>query len=526
MQIPLLYEILGEVTITQLLTATLFLLIALYYVYATRHHGVWEKLGVPGPKPWPIIDHKLELKGGADAAVKKWFKIYGNTFGAYGLLPHRAVLFTKDLSLVKEILVKDFDNFMERSRARQTRSTLKYGLTSITGDKWKRTRHVTSPMFTGSRLKIILRHICDSAETLTKLARLNSQKGQLIPLKFFATKFATEVIARIAFGVETHAVSEEETEFAYYARNIVIFNSKFLSNVNKVGQYFPHIENILRIFNVSTDFVRKEADEYFVSLLTSTIEDRKRKGLVSGNDKPRDLLDMMIKAGVENNDPRLADPESKSLSHDEILGNSIMLIMAGVETVSTTFQSLFYCLALHEDIQEKVIAEIDQVFPKGTPVDYEQLKDLKYTEQVINECLRLFPLVSTIMRVAAETKTYGNITIPKGTFVHITLGEIMKDPEHWPDPEKFDPDRFSPENKAGRDPLAFVPFGYGPRICLGMRLAIMELKTVLVYLLREQRFILSDKTEPKKGTKLKMDMSGVFLLRPRTPIKLESVPRE
>ncbi|BFZ14779.1 hypothetical protein BsWGS_17818 [Bradybaena similaris] len=525
MQIPVLYEVVGDVSPTLFLTAALTLLFVVYYVYATRHHGVWEKLGVPGPKPWPIIDHMLELKGGADAAVRKWYHVYGNTFGAYGLIPHHAVLFTKDLPLVKEILVKDFDNFMERSRPRKTTSTLKYGLTSVSGDRWRRTRHVTSPMFTGSRLKTILRHVCDSAGTLTQLAKLNSSKGQLISLKSFASKFSTEVIARIAFGVESHAVSEEESEFAYNARNIVIFDSKFQNYMNKIRQYFPHIDNILRILNINTDFVKEETDKYFVSVLESTIKDRKSKDLGLGNDKPRDLLDMLMKAAVEDNDPRLADSESKSLSHDEILGNSIMLILAGVETVSTTFQSLLYCLALHEDIQDKVIAEIQQVFPKGTDVDYEQLKELKYTEQVINECLRLFPLISTIMRVAAKTKTYGGITIPKGTYVNISLGEIMKDPEHWPDPEKFDPDRFSPENKAERDPLAFVPFGYGPRICLGMRLAMMELKIILVYLLRDLRFTLSDRTEPKKGEKLVMKMSGVVLLRPRTPIKLEAVPR-
>uniref|UniRef100_A0A0B7AYM6 Cytochrome P450 n=1 Tax=Arion vulgaris TaxID=1028688 RepID=A0A0B7AYM6_9EUPU len=524
MQVPILYELFGEVSITQFLILILLVLTVAYYVYATRHHGVWEKVGVPGPKPWPIIDHKIELSKGVDVTFKKWFTLYGKTFGTYGILPHHAALITKDLSLLKNILVKDFDNFVERNRPRKTTSSLRFGLTSSVGDRWRRTRHVTSPMFTGSRMKGILKHVCASAETLTQLAKGHSDKGQLVELKLFATKFATEVIARIAFGVESHAVSKEESEFSYYARTIIKFNNKFLGYVDRVYEYFPHIDPILRFFKVDIDFVSKTSDAYFSSVLESTIQERKNRSSQS-NEKPRDLLDMLLNARVDDNDPRLNDVDSKTLNHDEIIGNSTMLILAGVETVSTAFQSLLYCLALHSEIQDKLIDEIDRVFPKGTTVDYEQLKELKYAEQVIYECLRLFPLISTILRVAIDTKKYGNITIPKGTYVQIPIGDIMKDPEHWPDPDRFDPERFSPENKVGRDPLAFMPFGYGPRICLGMRLAMAELKVILVFLLRDFKFTLSERTQPKKGEQLVMKRFGVIALRPAKAIELEVVPR-
>ncbi|CAG5135695.1 unnamed protein product, partial [Candidula unifasciata] len=516
--VSVMIALLGDVSLTQFLALTFVLLVVVYYLYATRHHGVWEKLGVPGPKPWPIIDHKLEQKDGETAAIRKWFQQYGNTFGAYGLIPQHAVWLPKT-TFYNTV----FYFYFSRSRPRKTFSSIKYSLTTATGDRWRRARHVTSPMFTASRMKLILKHVGDSAETLTQLIRQKAAKSQLIPLKPIAGKFSTEVIARIAFGVETHAVSEQETEFAYYARKFLNLDSKFQDIVEKVYQYFPQIDQVLRFLKFNSDFVDENADEYFVKILNSTIEERKRKN--QAGEKVRDLLDMLIKAGVTDDDPKLKDTDARAITHNEILGNSTILILAGVETVSISFQSILYCLAVHEDIQEKVIAEIDQVFPKGTTVDYEQLKELKYTEQVINECLRLFPLLSTVLRIAAETVTYGNITIPKGTYVLICLGEIMKDPTHWPDPEKFDPDRFSPENKAGRDPLAFVPFGYGPRICLGMRLAMMELKTIMVYLFREFRFTLSDRTVPKKGETPVMKRLGFIGTRPKDPIQLEVVRR-
>ena len=135
---------------------------------------------------------------------------------------------------------------------------------------------------------------------------------------------------------------------------------------------------------------------------------------------------------------------------------------------------------------------------------YEEISKLHYMEQVINETMRLLPPVSIVGRDAIETKTYGDITVPDGSTVYLAIKEIHKDPKHYPNPEVFDPERFNEEEKAKRDPFAFMPFGVGPRICIGSRLAMQELKTVLVHILRKVRFELNETTVPKKGEELKI----------------------
>ncbi|XP_059171881.1 cytochrome P450 3A21-like [Physella acuta] len=523
-------ELLGslpEVTCTQIvLTAILLLLLSVYW-YATSYHGVWERAGIPGPKPLPFLDHMLEFRRhGVEQTINKWFKTYGKNVGVYGLHPHRATLITKDLELAKQVLVKDFDNFVTRYRPRSSKGSFVDGISSTTDDRWRRHRHVTSPMFTGVKMKVMLQHIKASAETLTELIRQCVSKGELISVKLVASKFSTEVIARVGFGVQTHAVSKEESEFAHYARTFVnVSNDGFNKCIDLINHFVPHVLSLMMKVFPRTDFVNIDSDNYFKTIVTSTIKQRKEEKIKTHAGKVRDMLDLLLETEVAKDDPRLNDPQSKALSKDEIVGNSTMLILAGVETVSSALQGILYCLALNPDVQLKVLEEIDQVIPDGEDLEYEHLSQLKYTEQVINECLRLFPLIIFLMREASETRTYNGVTIPKGAIVTIPINLIMTDPELWPEPKKFDPERFTPENKAKRDPFSYMPFGYGPRICLGQRLAMMELKTIMVYLLKEFRFELSERTEPKKGVDIEMETIGGFVLRPVKPVEVEAVPR-
>ncbi|KAH9509394.1 hypothetical protein Btru_045782 [Bulinus truncatus] len=211
------------------------------------------------------------------------------------------------------------------------------------------------------------------------------------------------------------------------------------------------------------------------------------------------------------------------MSEEELIGQSLLILFAGFETTATALQMCYYLLGRHPDVQNKLCEEIERVIQSDCPT-YEELSQLIYTEQVINETMRIYPPVSIATRVAAETKTYGNITIPKGAAVFIPIFSILKDPKHFPDPDKFDPERFNQENSSLRDPMAFMPFGYGPRQCIGMKMAYLELKMALAMSLRKVQFELNDQTEPKKGEEPKITIVG-FLV-PDVPIRLCVKPRQ
>ena len=173
--------------------------------------------------------------------------------------------------------------------------------------------------------------------------------------------------------------------------------------------------------------------------------------------------------------------------------------------------------------QEKIFQEIQDVVQHENPTP-EELAKLQYTEKVLNETLRLFPPVTRISRRASEDRTYGKITIPAGAAVEVPIREIHRDPTNYPDPELFDPERFSEDNRAKRHPLSFIPFGQGPRLCIGMRLAYLELKIALVQVLRAVELELTDTTVPPKGEDLEMDYT--FFPRATKVIELAVKIRE
>ncbi|KAG7265319.1 hypothetical protein CRUP_021628 [Coryphaenoides rupestris] len=144
---------------------------------------------------------------------------------------------------------------------------------------------------------------------------------------------------------------------------------------------------------------------------------------------------------------------------------------------------------------------------------------MEYLDSVINETLRLYPIAMRLERVAKASVEINGLVIPKGTVVMVPLWALHRDPDLWPNPEEFRPERFSKENKESIDPYTYMPFGLGPRNCIGMRFAMVMMKLALVEILQRFSFATCDETE----VPLEMDTQG--LLTPKRPIRLKLVPR-
>uniref|UniRef100_A0A8D8RY50 Cytochrome P450 4c3 n=1 Tax=Cacopsylla melanoneura TaxID=428564 RepID=A0A8D8RY50_9HEMI len=149
-----------------------------------------------------------------------------------------------------------------------------------------------------------------------------------------------------------------------------------------------------------------------------------------------------------------------------------------------------YLLAANQDIQDKVVSEIEDIFGslECNEIQIEHLKKMEYLEKVIKESLRLYPSVPYFSRWLEHDLQLGEFTIPAQSNIAIVTYWLHRNPESFPDPEKFDPERFSKENSAERHPFAYIPFSAGPRNCIGQRFALMEEKVVLTQLLRKFKF--------------------------------------
>lgn len=187
------------------------------------------------------------------------------------------------------------------------------------------------------------------------------------------------------------------------------------------------------------------------------------------------LLDYMIE--IADNNP--------SFTEDDIVNEACTLMLAGQDSVGAAVAFCLYLLAQHQDCQKKCLDEIDSIFgADNRSPTMQDLREMRYLEQCIKETLRLYPSVPLIARRVTEDITIGKSKLPAGSNLLILPYATHRIPSIYPEPELFDPERFSTELSESRHPYAYIPFSAGPRNCIGHKFAIIEMKTVISKVLR------------------------------------------
>lgn len=223
----------------------------------------------------------------------------------------------------------------------------------------------------------------------------------------------------------------------------------------------------------------------------------------SGSKKRKAFLDMLLSA---------TDDEGKKLSYRDIREEVDTFMFEGHDTTASAVNWVLYLLGRNPEVQKKVHRELDEEFGNNEcSVTMDNLKNLRYLECVVKEALRLFPSVPMFARTLREDCCIKGYQIPRGTNVLVLTYALHRDPEIFPDPEEFRPERFFPENCKGRHPYAYVPFSAGPRNCIGQRFAQMEEKTLLALILR--RFWVESCQKPEE-----LGLCGELILRPNKGI--------
>ncbi|KAF7393606.1 hypothetical protein HZH68_010425 [Vespula germanica] len=193
----------------------------------------------------------------------------------------------------------------------------------------------------------------------------------------------------------------------------------------------------------------------------------------------------------------------------EAAAQAFVFYLAGFETTSSTVTFCLYELALNQDIQKKTQEEIDRVLKKHGGISYNAINEMTYLQMVVYETLRKYPPLPILNRICTKDIKLpnSNVVIPEGIAVLIPLFGIHRDPNIYPEPEKFIPERFTEEQIRSRHQYTYLPFGEGPRICIGMRFALMQTKVALMYALNKFEFL----PGPKTPRKLELTVGTVIL---------------
>lgn len=478
----------------------------LFYIYGRWPFYHFQKYKIPGPEPIAYIGNMIDYRKPTGAFDLETVQKYGKVAGYY--LGNFPSLLIADPQILKCICVREFANFTNRYNqfSIPRKSIFSSFLTSSKDDHWKFMRSVLAPTFSSRRMREMTPLIQKAIENLTENFENIAENDKEIDIVQVFSAYTMDVIASTAFGIEVNSQKTPNNPLVKHARSI--FRTDFLRSlfvlfliVRPSWLLYP-----LTLF-IPSPF--KKSIQFLEDFCEKVVQDRKQHKSKSRED----LLQLMLSAQLET---EILDAETeieikdevkclkienlqdwktkRGLKDKEVMAQSILFLIAGYETTSSALSFLAHSLALNPDIQEKLYNEIISVLGNEA-ANYDNVQKLPYLDMCMSETLRLYPIASRVNREAKKDICLGDWTIPSKTEIVIPIYAIHHLPEYWPDPEVFDPERFLPEAVAAREPFTYLPFGAGPRICAGLRLAHMELKMAMVESIRKYQFVPCSKTE-------------------------------
>uniref|UniRef100_A0A8C3YJY1 Cytochrome P450 3A n=1 Tax=Catagonus wagneri TaxID=51154 RepID=A0A8C3YJY1_9CETA len=479
--------------------------LVLFYLYGTYSHGLFKKLGVPGPRPVPYFGNILAYVKGVDYFDLKCFKQYGKMWGIYD--GRQPVLAIADPDIIKTVLVKECYSVFTNRRSFGPVGIMKSAVSMAEDETWKRIRTLLSPSFTSGKLKEMFPIISHYGDLLVSNLKKEAEKGKAVIMKNIFGAYSMDVITSTSFGVNIDSLNNPQDPFVENSKKFLKFSLLdpfFLSLI-----LFPFLTPIFEALNVT--LFPKSA----VNFLSKSLK-RIKEGRLKDKQMHRvDLLQLMINAqNFREMDTR------KGLSDEELVAQGVTFIFAGYETTSNALSFLVYELATHPDVQQKLHEEIEATFPNKAPPTYDALAQMEYLDMVVNETLRLFPITARLERTCKKDVEIHGVFVPKGTVVVVPVFVLHRDPALWPEPEEFRPERFSKKNKDTINPYTYLPFGMGPRNCIGMRFATMNMKLALVKVLQHFSF------QPCKETQIPLKLITQGITQPEKPVVLKIFPRD
>jgi len=507
------------------------------YFYYDSTYSFFKKQNIPGPTPLPFFGNLIEqvVRVIPDLEIERYQK-YGKVYGYFdGSHP---ILNISDLQVIKNILIRDFDSFVDR-RNRNTNGIMRHTLLSLKGNEWRMTRNTLSPTFTSGKMKMMMQLMSGCADDLLKSLEKKAKSGEDINVKDLFGFFTMDVVAKCAFATETH-VQDMGYDNPFMKQASQLFTPP--KTRMAIRMLLPKLTMVLyKLTNMFKATKTQDQDSmgYLEEVVRSII--KQRSEMESNERSYKDFLQLLLDAmqGKDledqenlketelhhvNGEEDQQDMRKGTLSEDSVVANAILVLVAGYETTATLLTYTSYSLAKNPEKQEILRKEIKAAYEAaGNQLLYQDISSLKYLDAVIMETLRMYPPVVRLSRQC--TKDYSlevdgkTILVKKGDEIRIPSYAIHHDNQFYPNHDQWNPERFLPENKDKLTPYTYLPFGGGPRNCIGMRFALLEAKLAISKTLLEYRFIESNQTPDKIDFK-----NALFLLTPgKIALKVEKL---
>jgi cytochrome P450 len=374
-----------------------------------------------------------------------------------------------DPAAIRHILVDNAANYRKDDLQKRILAPgLGNGLLTAEGEEWRLQRRTLAPLFAPRHVAGFTAPMIDAAERLVRRWRRRSQ-GRVLDVALEMTRVTLDVLERTIFT--TGLKRDPDALGRAITRYFEALGPVDPLDVFGLPSWLPRIGR----------FRARPALRFFDEIVGELIETR-RALLERGEPAPNDILSLLLQA---------ADPETgRGLSDIEVRANIVTFIGAGHETTANALSWSLYLLSQARGARERIEAEVDEVSGEG-PLTPEMLPRLVFARAVIDEALRLYPPVPYMSRAALAQDRIGNLKIPRGSIVSMVPYVLHRHRKLWAEPDAFMPERFLPGRREEIDRFAYLPFGAGPRVCIGASFALQEAVLVLASVVRAARFELA-----------------------------------
>ncbi|MBC7810561.1 MAG: cytochrome P450 [Burkholderiales bacterium] len=441
----------------------------------------------PGPKGKPIIGVAPEFQRDILGVMVNTARDYGD-IAVIPFGPFRLWLLSNP-DLFHQVLVSDSAKFKKSTRQRNALGDIiGNGIFLSEGDFWKRQRRLVAPAFHTKRIGAYADVMVNRTQQMLEAWR----SGETRNVDSDMTALTMNIISETMFGSDVSEGTAQISDLLNVGRKLL-------------GTRFKAV--ILKPMWLPTPTHRqwKRAQPQLNAVIQSFIDERRKTGEDRG-----DLLSMLLLA---------QDEDGSVMTDKQVFDEAVTIFGAGHETTAAALSWAFYLIATHPEIADKLYAEVDAAIG-DRPATLADLPNLKYAEMIFKETMRLYPPAFASTREPIEDVQIGEYTVKKGAPVMLNFYGVQRDPRFWNDPDKFNPERFSPENEKSIPKHAYIPFGAGPRVCIGNGFAIMEATLVLATIAQHFRFELA----ADHGQQGLPDTA--FTLRPQGGVWLKLTQRE
>lgn len=420
---------------------------------------------------WKILQNGSALARNPIPFHRKWFNQYGDTLGVQFINGTRIML-TRDPEVVVHVLRKNHRNYHKSDvTVYGLGQYIGYGLLTLNGEEWKKDRRLLQPGFYKKRIE----YLYNTTIPNTVEKQLNQiPLGEVVDIRKYMNKLAFEVVTNALFDIQIRPEVLDEIR--------TIIDEIQLFFVQEIRQ--PHLNLFKKISGQKRKALKKVAR--MRALMKGFIDDRKASQATHN-----DLLDLMLQSRYE---------DGTSMTTERIIDELIILIVAGHETTANGLSFMWYHLAKNPAILQKLKEEISLVSSDEASI-YSQLGQMKYAQAVVQETLRKCPPAWIVDRKALEDDQVGDLSIPADTLVGLSIYELHHNNNYWEQPERFWPERFLKP-----PPAVYIPFGSGPRMCIGNHFALFEMTEILRQVV--QRF---QWTSPQES----LDTLALITLQPK-----------